>query len=310
MFNVNTCRWVIWGAKHPDPYNSFQHIFEAFERALKYLGKDVLWLGSSDDTNQMDFDNTCFLSMNTVIFGLPIHDGAFYVIHNILGTSELNYFTGSKLLPFGIHISTNRYSAGTEEIGPEIFFDKQQRSLSMRWGTDLLPHEIEANKPTEAFNSDSRVFNYVGSVDESKRSAIWDFSRACRENGIQYHQYGGYSNGPLVSIEKHIELIRDSYLAPAFQEQGQDDQGYIACRLFKNISYGQYGLTRSKYANELFGGKLIYNPDAYQLFYQAKERLLSMPVKELHDLMDIVARDFTYVNKVNGIIEAIKRLDG
>jgi len=308
MFDIDTAKWIIWGAKRP--YNSFGHIHEAFLRALKYLGKDVQWLESDEDISQIDFSNTCFLSMNTVLKGLPQRLDCFYVIHNIFGTPEQHYFDHLNMLGYGIHISTNRYSAATEEIGPEIFFDKESRSLSMRWGTDLLPHEIELNKPAWAFNSDNRVFNYVGSTDGTKRQAIKEFTRACNENGIDYHQYGGYSGGPIVSIEDHVRLIRDSYLAPAFQEQGQNDQGYVACRLFKNISYGQFGITQSKYANQVFGGRLIYNTDAYELFYDARERLTDMPVKELHDLMDIVAEKYTYINKVNGIIEAVRRLNG
>src|ERR1700685_1112627 len=257
-FDIDTCRWVIWGAKRP--YNSFGHIHTAFERALRHMGKDVRWLDKDDwiDYDRTRFDNTLFLGMNTVIDEMPRHSDCFYVIHNIFGTSEMAYFDGLDMLGYGIHISTNSYSKATEEIGPEIFFDKESRSLSMRWGTDLLPEEIELNKPAKAFNSDSRVFNYVGSTDGTKRLAIGAFAGACRENGIEYHQYGGYSGGPIVSIEEHIRLIKERYLAPAFQEKGQNDQGYVACRLFKNISYGQFGITQSKYANDLFGGRLIY----------------------------------------------------
>jgi hypothetical protein len=141
-----------------------------------------------------------------------------------------------------------------------------------------------------------------------KNKSIQDFARAAQENGIQYQGYGGYNNGRVVSIEEHIQLIKDSYMAPAFQGLDQVAQGYMSCRIFKNLSYGQMPLIHSKYADDLFKGRLIYNADTYQLFYDAKERLPHVPVEELHSLMDLVARNHTYVNKVEAIVKAVKIL--
>ena len=303
-FDIEKCRWVIWGAK--DDRDTFSHIHEAFLRALRYLEKDVVWLDANDDILTIDFSNSLFLGMNCSLQGLPQRKDCFYVIHNILGDPWLPYFDGLKLLAYGLHVSTNTYSSEVMELAPQAFFEPSARSLQFRWGTDLLPHEIEANKPTRAFNSDSRVFNYIGTVDGEKNAQLQNFIRACRENGIEYRQYGGSGGFKIVSAEEHVQLVKVSYLAPAIQGMDQVNQGYVSCRLFKNISYGQMGLTYSKYAQELFEGGLIYNPDAYQLFYDAKERLQTMPVKELHDLMDIVARDHTYLNKISAIEQAVR----
>jgi len=219
------------------------------------------------------------------------------------------YFVGLKALGYGVHIGTNRYSSSVIEVGPNIWFEPTCPSLFLTWGTDLLPHEIEANKPSRVLNSDSKVWNFIGTVDSTKKWAINEFGRAAKENGIETNMYGGFG-GTTVSDEQNQKLIKDSYLAPAFQEKGQNDTGYLCCRLFKNISYGQYGITQSRFANELFNGRLIYNPDnAYNLFYESKERLSSMSVSELHSLMDEVAAKHTYVNKVNGLIAAIKYLE-
>ena len=304
-FNIDNCRWVCYGAK--TKYDTFGHIFAAFERALKYLGKDVRWLDESDIGNE-PFDNTCFLTMNTVCKGIPKRLDCFYVVHN---ASELSgFFDGLKIMGWGVHISTNSYEKRVEQIGPDIYFDKESRVIQFRWATDLLPHEIENNKPYFAINRDSRVINYVGTIDPSNRQQFAKFGYAALENGIEMRQYGGYSGQPAVSIEDNVRLIKGSYMAPVIQRQSQVDTGYIPCRIFKNISYGHFGVTHSKYVNDLFKNKLIYNEDPYKLFYQAKERLLAMPPepKELYDLMDLVAKDFTYLNLVNGVTEAVRRL--
>lgn len=309
MFDIEKCRWIVWGATGRNGYNTFGHIHEAFFRALKHLGKDVRWLDYGDDNSKIDFSDTFFIGMNCVLQGMPQRKDCYYLIHNILGDPRLSYFDGLKLLPYGVHITPNVYSKNVEILGSDIYFEPDNRSLQMRWGTDLLPHEIEANKPKQAFNSKSLLVNYIGTVDYQKEGPMKGFIRACHENDRLFNTYGGFNGGPQVSIEQHVRLIQCSYMAPAFQGLDQVRTGYISCRLFKNISAGQFGVTHSKYANELFGGKLICNEDTYQLFYDARGRLESMEVKELHDLMDIVARDHTYLNKIRAIEHAVRTLE-
>ena len=285
MFDIKTCKWVIWGAKRP--YNTFGHIHAAFERALQYMGKDARWLEYDDDISGIDFHNTLFLSMNTVVGGLPRRRDCFYVIHNIFGDPHFSYFEGLKLLGTGVHITPNVYSENVGILGSDIYFEPDNRSLQMRWGTDLLPHEIEANKNKKrVFNEASSVINYIGTVDHQKQGPMNDFIRACKENNKELRTWGGFNGGRHVSIYEQVDLIRESYIAPAFQGMDQVRTGYVSCRLFKNISAGQFGVTHSRYANDVFGGKLIYNDDAYRLFYDAQERLRSMSIEEMHDLMD------------------------
>jgi hypothetical protein len=307
MFDINTCKWIIWGARRP--FNTFGYIHSAFERALQFMGKNVQWLEYDDDISQIDFSNTLFLSMNTVIRGMPRRQDCFYVIHNIFGDKNQRYFDDLKMLGTGVHITPNVYSKNVQVLGSDIYFESDNRSLQMRWGTDLLPHEIEANKPTKAFNSDSLLVNYIGTVDHQKMPSITRFAETCRQNGRIFNTYGGFNGGPQVTIDQHVRLIQNSYMAPALQGQDQVDTGYVSCRLFKNISAGQFGITQSKYANELFGGKLIFNENPVDLYYDARERLQSMDVKELHDLMDVVKRDHTYINKILAIETAIRTLE-
>lgn len=304
----------MWGAKRP--YNSFGHIHESLLRVLKSLGKEAYWFEDGDNISEVDFENTLFMTQNCVYSGVPQRKDCFYIVHNmrypsVEGATDFcgPYFDGLKSLGYNVHRLINKYSSDVKEVAPQIFFEESERTISFRWGTDLLPHEIEANKPLKAFNSESRVFNYVGSLDTAKVDSITNFVKACRENGIEYHQYGGFSGGPVVSIADHVRLIKESYMTPAFQATGEIEHGWISDRLIKNISYGQMGITCSKFVNDFFGSRLIFNTDAYRLFYDAKERLQSMPVKELHDLMDEVAKNHTYLNGIDGITKAVRILE-
>jgi hypothetical protein len=79
--------------------------------------------------------------------------------------------------------------------------------------------------------------------------------------------------------------------------------GYIPCRNFKNISYGQLGMTNSKPVYEFFDGNIIYNEDTYQLFFDAQKE------RENYDLiksqMLFVKENHTYVNRAKELIEIV-----
>jgi len=91
-------------------------------------------------------------------------------------------------------------------------------------------------------------------------------------------------------------------LAPAIQGAWQCKVGYIPCRIFKNISYGAIGITNSKAVYDLFGGKIVYNEDTYQLCYDALDTIKNMDINELYELMDFVKEKHTYINRINYLL--------
>ncbi len=292
MIDLSKQKFCVWGFKNP-PYDTFRHIHEAFYRALKFLGKNVSWLDARDDISGIDFSNTFFITQNNAVMrevgSIPLREDCFYAVHNnIQGGRER--FERLDVLPYGVRL------AGIPE------FDPNGLSVNIPWATDLLPHEIEANKPSTVFQSRSKVVNYVGSVWSVNRKEIDAFANACFDNGINFSQVQGG-----VSIEDNVRLIRESYMAPAIVGSGHP-VGYLPCRIFKNISYGQFGVTNSSYVNDLFEGRLVYNSDTYGLFFDARERLAKTPLSELHSLMDYVAKNHTYINRIDTLIHGARMI--
>jgi hypothetical protein len=82
--------------------------------------------------------------------------------------------------------------------------------------------------------------------------------------------------------------------------------GYLQCRLYKTISYGVMPVTNNPYAQSAFKDRLIFNEDTYRLFHDAKEQLPKVKLETLHDLMDEVARNHTYLTKVDGLLNAVR----
>jgi len=298
--DFNAKKFCIWGFRTGG--NSFKYIHEAFYRALQHLGYRVEWMDESTDISGHDFSNTFFISMNYGIAGMPRRQDCFYAIHNV-ETQAKKYLAGYRFMNYGLYVSTMDIPSNAVEIARDTYFFPQPwekyDTCVFRWGTDLLPHEIEANKPSRVFNSESKVINYVGCSAAEWGETVKPFGQAAWENGILLRHLSG------VSHEDHVRLIHESRMAPAINIPYQTQVGYIPCRFFKNISYGHYPMTNNIHAFDLYEAG-VYNPAARELFFDAERILPNVPVSKLHALMDEVAKNHTYLNKIDALLTSAK----
>lgn len=283
-------QFVVWGKTN----SSYQYIQEAFFRALQYQGRKVRWLGQDDGG---DYTKTIFVSMGNIAHSMPVLPDALYLIHNFLGNDAVveARFSNSNVLHFGVRTD--------QSPAPETYPD---RVTDIYWATNLLPHEIEANKKkARPLNESNRVINWVGTVcgghfgNEQEISA---FSSEASRHGVSFRHHKN------VSLEENVSLIQDSYFAPAIVGTWQKGVGYVPCRIFKNISYGQYGVTNSEAVNRLFGGRLIQNSNSSSLFSDAVKGLHNRSVDELYELMDYVAVNHTYLNRLDHLLSKAEKL--
>ena len=149
----------------------------------------------------------------------------------------------------------------------------EYEALYMTWGTDLYPEEI-----LDEFvdiKKENSIY-WLGTISAANSQQVVPFAQASQKNGIQFIHNDPW-NRPL-NFEVVQQLTQVSYLAPEIRGSGDHDPttghtgtnhlftGYIGERLFKNISYGQLGLTNSVASQELLDGNLIFNLDTAQLF--------------------------------------------
>jgi hypothetical protein len=239
---------------------------------------------------------------------LPRRKDCFYAIHNtdekvkeLFGDiSQYSYMN------YGVHVLTADMSKEIK-VGYDQYLSLQSHEkytcYTLYWGTDLLPHEIEANKPlARVYNPESRELNFVGTIYPNVHNP---FKRACLENGINFNALGGYSGSAAVSVEENAWLIRASHMAPAIGDTYHNRVQYFPCRTAKNISYGRFPMTNNIASKKIFP-ELIFNEDTYRLFYDAKEQLLHIKLETLHKLMDEVALNHTYLSKIGGLLEAVR----
>jgi hypothetical protein len=174
----------------------------------------------------------------------------------------------------------------------------------MPWATDLLPHEIDDVKRQLSTEREKVVYwvGTIGAGEFGNIDQIEGFKKACLEQGIAFEHKGQ------LSAQKNIELMQKSYIAPAIQGPWQLEKGYIPCRIFKAISYGQMGVTNSKTVSELFDGRIVYNSDTYALFHDAQKKIAVTTQNELISLMDFVRDNHTYVNRINVLLEFLESI--
>lgn len=316
--NPETAKWVLWGYK--SIYHTHNHIHEAFYRALRHMGKEVLWLEVTDDISSYDFTGSIFITEHQKLDSLPMRRDCLYLVHNLCGNERPQFHDGGyPVIGWGCYVHANLPGYGPDDmpkLGPEsikladgAYFTPQGRDsgFQIMWATNLLPHEIEANKPDRILGRESRVINWVGTCNLSHNgSTIAPFVKECEKNGISFRPSGAYTNGHVVTDADAQNLIRESYFAPAIGNELQRRVDYVPCRLFKNVSYGMPGITNIAYGLNLFDGTICYERDSARLFYEAQRYMERVSVKALHAQMDVVAQSHTYINRIQEMITACK----
>lgn len=289
---------IIWGHKLYSDTHSYVH--HAYYRTFKHLEYDTYWFDDNDDIHTIDFSNSLFI-VSGDNNNIPLRKDCRYILHNcqahkykVLSDQGncifMQVFTWDAL--------TNHDSM--LEMEKFVLYSVKDKTIYMPWATDLLPYEIDNNKLQISKRKKGNSIYWIGTIWDGTYGNIdklYSFNRACKENNIQFiHQ-------EKISLENNIELIQKSFLAPAIQGKWQCEKGYIPCRIFKNISYGQFGITNSKTVYDLFEGKIVYNQDTYQLFYDALNKIKNLDINELYELMDFVKTKHTYINRINCLLK-------
>ena len=291
---------IIWG--HPQHSHTHSYIHEAFCRAFKHLGYETYWVSSVDEIKNIDLAHALFITEGQVDKEIPKRSDCYYILHNCARCDYQELFCNNRCIILQVY--THDCLPYADKIDEYIYGNVTEKMIFMPWATDLLPYEIDQIKQCCMKDKKELIVNWVGSIGGGffgNNPEIEGFRKACSENNIVFKQVIN------ISIDETIDLIKKSSMAPAIQGAWQCEKGYIPCRIFKNISYGQWGITNNKTVYDLFKGKIVYNPDTYQLFYDAAAYIDNAPTTELYELMDFVKDNHTYVNRIDTLLQFMKR---
>lgn len=290
MIQTNIKQVVLWGHKLHSHTSSYIHA--AYVKAFTYLGYKTLWLDNNDNISNIDFTGTLFITEGQVDDNMPKRADCYYILHNCDGSK---YTAVPKQNKFVLQVYTDDVIKCHNGIPINELLNYYYISncLFMPWGTDLLPHEIDENirKVKNDEIHTKRQVILVGSTVEP-----WDKVRDfCNRTGIEYKEYVS------VSFDENIKLIQESIVAPSVQREWQVTNGYIPCRIFKNISYGKMGMTNNLTVLHMFQEKIIYSSDINTLMEKGlafENSNTEEKKKTLIELMEFVRDNHTYLHRI------------
>jgi len=309
MHGTNHRKWpnfdrvIIWG--HSPHSHTHAYIHAAFFKAFKYLGYETHWLNDQKSTKGIELSNSLFITVGGHDRNIPIRTDCIYLLHNCDDSKYKKLRAKRKCITFQVYTHDARLRDVHQlHTCPYILYDLPNGTLYMPWATDLLPHEIDEMKvrlPSIVKNNDACFIGTVWAGHQGNQEAVHAFERACHDARIPFHTYGGF--GQSIRDEAHREAIMHAFLAPAIQGAWQCEHGYIPCRIFKNISYGQMGITNNETVYNLFEHKIIYNPDAYQLLFDSLQQIPQVSQAQIIALMDFVRDNHTYLNRIDDMLQ-------
>lgn len=280
---------IIWGHKLHSHTHSYIH--NSYFKAFKSLGYEVFWFDHTDDVSGFDFSNCIFFTEDQVKQGIPLRNDCKYIAHHILP----EFFNGiDNVLNLGNYIvDVEKF----EKMKDQTYFDPKTKTIYQCWATDLLPDEIDQNNYCK-FDLSKTYVNYVGSLYEEGLEFAQEFGSLLQSNNKELRLYRGVSDG------ENRNLIRESFICPDFRNYHHIKVGYIPCRIFKTISYGQIIGTNSINVKRVFGDYVVFGSNPQELY----ENMIDYSSNEKIDMMEamlFVKFNHTYVNRVKTIMEVL-----
>ena len=287
---------IIWGHKLHSHTHSYIHA--AFYKAFSFMGYETYWLDSSYIKPDMTFTDCLFLTEGQVDGEIPLHQSNKYILHNC-NLDKYNNFSILNLQVYSNGFENSLGVSGTK-IEECTYFDNKIKTLYQPWATDLLPSEIVSDFTFK--NNKTAVWigsiwgGYHGNIQE-----LNNFSKSLEKYGYIFSHLGCSA----IDFSMNVKYIQDNELAPAIVGTWQNKNGYIPCRIFKNVSYGQLGITNSKTVFDLLEENVICENNCVDLI----ETYLSMSLEQKTNLFKaanlLIKNKHTYLNRIDKILTHI-----
>ncbi len=301
---INIKRIIIWGLKNK--YHTHRHIHQAFYKNAKKLGYSTLWLEDEKKSQSLILPGDLILTADPVgrmvpekfqlkDYNLPIRDDIFYCFHHVKDIFKNNIKREN-------YINLDFYSNDSEKSDIKIdevrYFNTATQTLFQPWGTDLLAEEFK--KPI--FNGKTRLFFWIGSIwnDHLNRgniTKIKELKEVLKSKKIIFIHLR------FIPDLFNIFFIRLSRIAPAITGQHQENVNYLPCRMFKNISYGQLGLTNIQKFKDILGDSFIESISTTELIEKGLSIKKNEYIKLVQKQQDIIKK-YTYKESIENIIKA------
>ena len=327
---------IVWG--FPLHSHTHSYIHGAWVKTFNHLGILTHWFhdGEYPSPSSFDYSRSLFITEGWADEHIPVNATSTYFVHiaknpakyldagarlieiryNVLEIQDFNYDYKLPTTAFALSQDTlyevvpdDRVVAGRRGRAARA---QTYEAVYMYWATDLLPHEIHFE---DAAAERLPVIFYIGSMDE--KHPFQDFKRACERVGdVAVVQIDPWRTP--VSYEENIALMKASFCAPDFRSHGSAEKareygkmngtnhldiGYIPCRVFKAISYGQTGITNSPRVKALLGDYVEYVAEPAAVLEVARRRAGDVGWRQA--AMRHVAERHTFLQRARDLARAL-----
>ena len=323
---------IVWGYPLYSHTHSFIHY--GWYKAFKSLGYETYWFHDGEFPESFDYSDALFITEGYADKNIPLVKGSTYFVHiakdpakyleaecrlidvrfNLKKTKDYSY---DYTRPDGELVKLDCFSLYERNANDSALVDKYRKGVKgyeavyMFWATDFLPSEIDL---TSAFIDRAETVYHVGSFWSANRKELLTLQEALSRKGVSFEIRDPWKR--ITTNEEAIKLIQQSYIAPdirgsgatcdeaSAEESNHLTNGYIPCRIFKNISYGQLGMTNSPSVNELMGDYVIFSRDIEELVEKAEP--YRKDYNKIIESMDYVKNNHTFVNRIQAILQILQ----
>jgi hypothetical protein len=322
---------VIWG--HPFGSHTHSYVNAGFYKAFKFLGYETHWFHDQSHPTQtkplweIPGEDLVVFTEGFADKQLPVVRGGTYFVHCCPNPNK--YINcGARLIDTrwcDIWHKDHVYDYVLDKtkaikIGPACYLEPKTNNkinykndyynyicddydkFYLTWATNLLPHEFnfeDINHPRQ------NEINFCGNISPNGRcenySTMKPFIDECNKNGIAFNHNDPFAN-PL-SDEEVIRRTKSSILGVDIRGPEHLRNGYVPCRVFKNISYGHLGMTNSEEVYKELDGNCIINHDTAQLFHDGMNNRHNL--SRIRDGMKYVQENHTFINRVKSMMEVV-----
>lgn len=286
---------VIWGLRSPT-VSTQRYVHNHMHQTLVKIGVQVYWCDDVKTNNKEIPNGSLIYSTNQCCHNLEYNKNNWYVMFNTAEDVECckNFL---KLRVYGC-MPMEEDCVSFDET---TLFHRKHHMLYQAYGTDLLPMEFQY----PVFNTNA-VVNWVGSIWNDKNNhgniaTIAELQKALQKRKIEFCHYSQ------ISDEENMKRVRESRLAPAIGGPFQTTS-MMPCRIWKNISYGQFCVTNLEKSKDIFGSNVLCSQNIDELIESALSIGKDEYIGRTLDQQIIVMRDHTYLNWFYNIARAFEEL--
>lgn len=314
---------IIWG--YPLYSHTHSYVHEGYFRAFKYLGYETYWFHDERYPNDFDFSNCLFIGEGFADKNIPLNKTSCYFIMYCPSPkkyieSEVGRYIDVRMAAVDFKDHIHQYSLNETnaiKVGPACYFEPA-KNLNIRihndyhnyeikdfdkyyisWATNLLPEEFDEN--SVYYPRENNIY-FCGNISNGgvyeNYSQFHAFIEECKINNINFIHNDSWAN-PLTTQEI-INRTQKSFMMIDIRGPEHLKNRLLTCRISKNISYGQLGLTNSKGIYEKLEGHCILEESTKDLFYKGLEQKENFEL--IKKQMRYIKSNHTYINRVKSIL--------